>query len=141
MNVLNGIKNFLQFINDNWTLIIVIIGLIIAIVKKTKDYFKKTDKEKIEIAKNQIQETILKLITDAEVDYLEWTKAGGIKRSQVIEQIFLMYPILSKVTNQEDLISWIDSIIDESLKTMRDIFEHNHKNKLVEETISSNNKK
>lgn len=124
-NFLYGIQNFLQFINDNWTVIIVIIGLAISIAKKTKDFFSKSDEEKIAIAKKQIQETMLKLITDAEVDYKEWTKAGNIKRSQVIEQIFEMYPILSTVTNQEEIISWIDNIIDESLVTMREIFANN----------------
>ena len=51
MNILIGIQNFLQIINDNWTTIIVIIGLIVAIVKKAKDYLSKSDEEKIEIAK------------------------------------------------------------------------------------------
>lgn len=125
MNILNGIQNFLEFTNNNWTSITVIIALIITIVKKAKDYFNKSDEEKIAIAKKQIQETMLKLITDAEVDYLEWTKAGGVKRAQVIEQIFKKYPILSNVTNQEEVIKWIDEVIDESLKTMREIFDNN----------------
>ena len=125
MDILNGIQNFLQFINDNWTIIIVIIGLIISIVKKIKDYFSKTDEEKIAIAKKQIQEIILRLVTDAEMDYLEWTSAGCIKRAQVIEQIFEMYPVLSKVTKQENIIAWIDSVIDDALKTMREIFAKN----------------
>ena len=136
MNVLNGIKNFLQFINDNWTIIIVIIGLMIAVYKKIKNYVSKSNEEKIEIAKKQIQETMLKLVTDAEIDYNEFIKAGAVKRAQVIDEIFAMYPILEKVTNQEELISWIDKIIDESLKTMRDIFEENE-----QETVSSNSDK
>ena len=125
MNILHGIQNFLQFINDNWTSIVIIIGLIIAIAKKAKNFFSKSDEEKIAIAKKQIQETMLKLITEAEVDYIEWIEAGSIKRSQVIERIFNMYPILSKVTNQEDLIEWIDDVIDESLEIMREIFAKN----------------
>ena len=76
MNILDGIKNFLGIVNDNWTTIMVIIGLIIAISKKAKNYLSKSDEEKIEIAKMQIQETILKMISDAEVDYEEWNKAG-----------------------------------------------------------------
>ena len=32
---MDGIQNFLTFINDNWTSIIVIIGLILAIYKNT----------------------------------------------------------------------------------------------------------
>lgn len=123
MNILQGIKNFLMFVNDNWTMITVIIALVIAIAKKAKDFFSKSDEEKIAIAKQQIKETVLKLITEAEVDYYEWVQAGAIKRSQVINQIFEMYPILSKVANQEELITWIDKVIDESLDVMREIFE------------------
>ena len=125
MNILTGIQNFLQIINDNWTTIIVIIGLIVAIVKKAKDYLSKSDEEKIEIAKTQINETILKMISDAEVDYEEWNKAGSIKRSQVINEIFEKYPILSKVTNQSQIIDWIDQTIDESLIILREIVSNN----------------
>lgn len=124
-NMLYAIQNFLQLINDNWTVIIIIIGLIIAITQKAKAFFSKSDDEKIEIAKKQIQQTMLKLVTDAETDYLEWKNAGSVKRAQVIEKIFETYPILSKVTNQEELIKWIDEVIDESLETMRNVFEEN----------------
>ena len=34
MNILDGIKNFLNLINDNWTSIIVIIGLCVVIKNK-----------------------------------------------------------------------------------------------------------
>lgn len=123
MNILNGIQNFLQFVNDNWTAIAVIISLIIALAQKIKSYLSKSNEEKIAIAKEQIKETMLMLVTEAETDYGEWVKAGSIKRAQVIEQVFAMYPVLSKVTNQEELIVWIDKVIDQSLKTMREIFE------------------
>lgn len=123
MNILTGIQNVLEYINENWTAIIIIFGLTISVVKKAVDFFSKSDDEKIAIAKKQIKEVMLKLITDAETDYLAWVGAGAIKRSQVIEQIFAMYPILSKVTNQEELIVWIDEVIDESLEVMREIFE------------------
>ena len=36
-----------------------------------------------------------------------------------------MYPILAKVTNQKELVAWIDGIIDEALETMREIFAEN----------------
>ena len=38
MDILNGIKNFLSFINDNWTTILVIIGLALALWKKFESY-------------------------------------------------------------------------------------------------------
>lgn len=125
MSILDGVKNFLELVNENWTTIIVIIGLVIAVTKKAINYFSKSDEEKIAIAKKQIQETMLKLITDAEQDYEEWKQAGSIKRAQVIDELFANYPILSKVTNQEDLIKWIDDVIDESLITLREIVENN----------------
>lgn len=125
MNILNGLQNFLMLINNNWTTIMVIIGLAIAITKKAIDFFSKTDEEKIEIAKAQIKETILKMVSDAEVDYEEWNKAGSIKRSQVIAQIYADYPILSKVIDQKALVEWIDTTIDESLETLRDIVDNN----------------
>ena len=34
MDILNGIKNFLSLINDNWTTILVIVGLDLALWKK-----------------------------------------------------------------------------------------------------------
>lgn len=122
MNILTGIQNVLEYINNNWTAIIIILGLATAVAKKAKDFFSKSDDEKIAIAKKQIKEVMLKLITDAETDYWAWVEAGAVKRSQVINQIFEMYPILSKATNQEELIAWIDDVIDDSLETMREIF-------------------
>lgn len=123
--MLDGIKNFLQFVNDNWTTIIIIISLCIALYQKIKSYVSKSNAEKVEIAKQQINEVILKLVSDAEFDYEEYVKAGSIKRAQVIQKIFEDYPILAKVTDQETLIKWIDKIIDESLTTLRDIIATN----------------
>lgn len=123
--MLNGIQNFLQFVDNNWTSIVVIISLIIAIYQKVKHYLSKSNQEKIESAKAQIKEIVLKLITDAEVDYEAWNKAGSIKRSQVIQKIFADYPILSKVADQKEVIAWIDEFIDESLKELRKIVAEN----------------
>ena len=129
MDILNGIKNFLSFINDNWTTILVIIGLALALWKKIESYSKLSTNKKIEIAKKQISENILKLITQAEKDYAEWEKAGSIKRSEVISEIYKEYPILAKVVNQEELVKWIDEQIDNALPTLRDIIKQNEKDK------------
>ena len=123
--MLNGIQNFLQFINDNWTAIIIIISLIIAIVQKARSYFNKSNAEKIEIAKKQISQVVLKLITDAEIDYNDLVSAGSIKRSQVIQKIFTDYPILAKAADQEKIIEFIDEAINSSLKELRKIVAEN----------------
>lgn len=122
---MEGLQKFLQLLNDNWTSILVYIGLVIGIVKKTQDYMSKSQDEKIEIAKKQIQTTILKMISDAEVDWQEWSKAGSIKRAQVIKQIYEEYPILSKVVDQKALTEWIDEQIDSALDTLREIVKTN----------------
>lgn len=119
--MLDGLKNFLQFLNDNWTTIVVIISLIIALYQKIRIYLSKSKEERIEAAKVQIKEIVLKLITDAELDYENWAKTGSIKRAQVIQQIFAEYPVLAKVADQKELIAWIDSIIEEALKELRKI--------------------
>lgn len=125
--MLNGIKNFLEIINENWTTILVVLGIIISIVQKTIKHFSKTDKERIAIAKEQIAQQMLKFIGDAEDDYEDWKKAGELKRAQVIGKIFRDYPILSKVVDQKELIKWIDDTIDDSLVTLRKIIEENKK--------------
>lgn len=122
---MEGLQKFLQILNDNWTSILVCTGLIVGIIKKTHDYMSKSQEEKIELAKKQIQTTILKMISDAEVDWQEWSKAGSIKRSQVIKQIYEEYPILTKVVDQDALIKYIDEQIDGALDTLREIVKTN----------------
>ena len=125
MNILDGIKNFLTLVNDNWTTICVIAGLIVALVKKASSLMECSTDEKVETAKAQIQEIMLRLVTEAELDYSEWTKAGEIKRAQVIEQIYEKFPILDKVVDQESLVAWIDGLIDEALVVLRQVIETN----------------
>lgn len=118
---LNGIKNFLMMINNNWPTIVVIIGLCIMVYQKIKDFVYLSEDEKIKAAKEQLSSVVLSLVSSAEIQYKDYQKAGEIKRSQVIDEIFKKYPILSKVTDQEELLQYIDNLIDEALKTVREI--------------------
>lgn len=136
--MLTGIQNFLQFINDNWTAILIIIALGFSIALKIKNLFTKGKNGQIEIAKAQIKQIILKLITDAEIDYNDWAKSGSIKRAQVIQKIYADYPILAKVTDQETLIAWIDTEINNSLKELRKIVAENATEKATEKEETEN---
>lgn len=78
-----------------------------------------SEDEKIQAAKDQLGNIVLSLVSNAELDYKEYEAAGSIKRSQVIDKIFEKYPILSKVTDQEELLEYIDKLIDEALETVR----------------------
>lgn len=124
-NLLNGVYNFLSFINDNWTIIAGIIAILFVIGMKIKNFLSKSKEEQIAIAKRQARETILALVAKAQEEYYEWVSAGSIKRSQVVTQIFEMYPILSTITNQEEVIEWIYEEIDNALDSVRKIFEEN----------------
>lgn len=122
---MTALNNFLSFLYNNWIGIITCLLLIIGIIKKTMDFFKKSDKEKLEIIKSQIKETILKEVSDAEESYRQWISAGQIKRSQVIQKIFEKYPELAKLASQEEIISFIDDAINEALDVLRKIIEEN----------------
>ena len=124
-SLLNGVQNFVSLINDNWTLIVILIGFVCTIVNRFKLYMQLTDQEKINAIKSVIKETMLERVTNAEMEYENWIKAGAIKRSQVISEIYAKYPILYKVVDQHKLIEWMDESIEESLKVMRQIFEDN----------------
>lgn len=123
--MLKGINNFLWFINQNWTSIVVCIGLLIMLYRKLEEYISKSEDEKVEIAKKQIKEIILNLVSKAEANYIEWNQAGSIKRSEVIQEIYERYPVLEDVVNQEELIKFIDDAIDEALVTLRKVLENN----------------
>ena len=125
--MLVGIKNFLELINQNWTLITVIIGLGILVFNKIKSYLSLSEQEKINLALEQIRITALKLVTDAEEEYENWVKAGTIKRAEVIDVIFEKYPILNKVTDRDILTKTLDKIIDDALVEMRKVIEENTK--------------
>lgn len=125
MNIMDGITSFLTFVNDNWTAIVVALGLALGLARKIREYVQKTDEEKIEIAKVYIKECILKMITDAELDYEEWKSAGSIKRSQVIQEIYDRYPVLEKVADQEALLTWIDEQINSALEILREVISKN----------------
>lgn len=113
---MQSIVNLLQFLNNNWSMIIIIIGLGLTLYKKIKSYLKLSTQQKIDIAWQQIEEVIMKLVSDAELDWKDFSKAGQIKRSAVIEKIYKDYPILNKIVDQDEVLKKIDELIDEALK-------------------------
>ena len=52
---------------------------------------------------------------------MRWNKAGKIKRSEVITQIYDKYPVLKEVLNQEELVAYIDAEIDNALKNLEEV--------------------
>jgi hypothetical protein len=137
INFLHGIQNFIEFINDNWTMLVFVACLAATVVRMVVNFINRPDDEKIEIVKAQIKQVMLKFVTEAEWDFIEWEKAGEIKRAQVIDRIFDTYPILSTIVNQEDIINWLDKIIDESLDVLRKIIKENLEIETTEENVET----
>lgn len=120
---MEAIKNFLNLINENWTIIITIVGLGIAIYKKVKAYISLSEEERINIAIAQIKSSMLELVTKAEKEYGKET--GKIKRSKVLEEIYSKYPELKKFIEKEELEKTLDAIIDENLEILRNTLKNN----------------
>ena len=127
---MTGLENFLGYLSENWVMILVLIGAAFSIGKLISRYLALSNEEKIEVAKKLIREAMLKMITEAEIDFEEWNKSGSIKRSKVIADIYEKYPILSKAASQEEVIAFIDSEINNSLKTLREVLKENKKEQL-----------
>lgn len=130
--VLEGIKNLLLFVNNNWATIVVISGACVAIYRKVKIYRSLSDEEKkkqqeiaIDLAWKAVSESMLSMVSDAESNWLEWAEAGSIKRSEVINRIFKEYPILGLIADRDEVINRIDELIKNALVEMRKIFEQN----------------
>ena len=120
--VVEKIINMLEFVNNNWGLFMILLALIFSIYIKVKGFIKLTPEQKIDIAKKAIKENILAYISDSEKTWLDYKKTGQVKRSEVISKIYNDYPILKEYINQEELIEFIDSLIDESLPEVNEIF-------------------
>lgn len=129
---MEAITRLLTWIRDNWTAIVAIIGLLYAIYLKAKktweDWQKMTEEEKqkelekqIEAAKKILAELILSLVSRAEIEWKdEGSKLGPIKRAQVIEEVFEQLPVLAYVADQEELLAYIDELIDKALVIVRE---------------------
>lgn len=128
---MNSLQKLLEFIVNNWSQIVVIATLILTIAaniqKFIKDWKAKSSEEKqrefekaVETAKKALADYILILVSKAEIDWQsEGGKLGQIRRAQVIEKIYEKYPVLEAVENKDELLTYIDKLINESLETVR----------------------
>jgi vancomycin resistance protein YoaR len=121
MNLLTAVENFLKFINNNWTTIIIIIGLLIALYEKIMKYLKLSKQEKVETALKIVKEEMLKRMSDAELEWKGYKDSGQLKKSQVIAEIYQEHPELKKYVNQDELIKMIEQIIDDNMAEMNKV--------------------
>ena len=73
----------------------------------------------------KIKETMLDYVSLSEDKYSEWKEAGSLKRAQVIKQLYVDYPELSSIYDQDELIKKIDEMIDSALPELRKVINQN----------------
>lgn len=129
---MKSITNLLTWINENWaslvTIVILVFGVYSKIRKTYQEWQSKTEAEKqavidkaIEDARRAIKEYILAYVSISEIEWAtDGVKMGEIKRADVIRKIYADYPILTQVADQDELIEYIDSLINHALKTVRE---------------------
>ena len=133
---MKSIQSLLQWLIDNWASIVTCLILLYGIYSKaTKEYYawkaaSEEEKEKkireaeekaIIAARAALKEFVLALVSKAEIDWNDLgSKLGPIKRAQVISEIYKQYPIFEKVSNQKELLNYIDNLIDNALEVVRE---------------------
>jgi len=151
---MNSLQKLLQFIVDNWSQIVIILTLLLTIYTKLKKFYadwKQKTKEQqeqearqafekaVNIAKKALADYILILVSKAEVDWKSQDgKLGATKRAQVIEEIYKKYPVLEQVEDKKELLKYIDKLIDDALKIVREELREPAKTleeRIIEETI------
>ena len=117
-----AIKNALEFINQNWTLIVAICAALFGVYLKIKAFFSQSKENQVRAAIEAVRLSLLSWVTEAELAYGGGT--GAIKRSQVLKKIFEAYPILTQVLDPVELTAKLDKMIDDSLVDMRKLLEN-----------------
>lgn len=136
---MKGLVLLLKFLNENWTFIIIALGLGILLYKKIKKWLTLSTEDKIAAALHAVKTTILDKMTDQQIDWYGIKGAGGVKRAKVIAAIYNDYPILKEYINQEELLEKIDDIIDDALEEVKEIADNciNNSNVLPPMTTDS----
>ena len=118
---MQGLYNFVEYIQKYWFDVALVLAICAGLIMWEIDFLKKNKDEKVEAVKSQLKQIMLQLVTSAEESYADIKKSGAIKRSWVLDTVYNKFPILSKIKSQEEVIEYIDGLIDEALVTMRSI--------------------
>ena len=126
----------LQFINDNYMLILTCLAIIVGIFVKVWKFHKQSNQAKDEITNitRYINECLKHLVTQAEQKYGDGT--GKIKRSEVFRELLKLFPSLEDYIIDGDITTEvIGDLIDEAVDYMNELSCTNDK---VAKTFRSN---
>ena len=115
--------NFLTFLSENWTMILMVVTAVVAIVSKTRKWIRMDKKQKKDAILEIVRRTMLYLVTEAEREYGGGT--GSLKRADVLAKVFEKYPILAQYGNVDTIVKQLDYMIDDNLVVLKDLLENN----------------
>lgn len=110
----------LTLVTEYVPVVITILLFILCGAKIGLAYFDRLEEANINQILEVVRASVLKLMTDAEIDFSSYKKAGEIKKSQVINNIYKQFPILTKYKDQETLQAEISDIIENEMCKIRE---------------------
>ena len=113
--------DIISFLDSAWSIFIVLLGIFIFLYSKITNYIKLSKEQKVEAALKVVKAELLKLMSDAEIEWQEFNKSGEIKKSQVISEIYKKFPFLAEYISQDELIEKIGEMIEEQKAKMDEI--------------------
>lgn len=108
---------FITFIQEHWSAILVGILVISAIILFVVKFLKLSPEQQ----KERIKTALLAIVTEMEKQY--GPKTGSIKRSQAYSQLVKLFPVLTIFLSQETF----DKLLDEALVILNASLESNEK--------------
>ena len=125
INFMNGINNFANLIQGQWTNIVVVIAIIAGLVRSIITYYTMNEEQRVQAALKVISEELMKMMVQAEIQWKDYKKSGELKRSQVIKDIYNQFPFLSRYMDQEKLVQTIYEMIDKQMDNMNELMKKN----------------
>ena len=124
---MKSLVQVLQFINDNYMLILTCLAIIVGIFVKVWKFHKQSTQAKKEALKDEItnitkyiNECLKHLVTQAEQKYGDGT--GKIKRSEVFRELLKLFPSLEDYIIDGDITTEvIGDLIDEAVDYMNEL--------------------
>lgn len=122
--------NFLQkIVNYAPEITIIVVGLL-GVFKSYMRVSKLSKQEKVEAAMKVIKEELLSLMSNAELEWKRYKKAGDLKRSKVLTDIYTQFPFLATYIDQDTLCEKIYSMIESEMDTMNRIIKSKDSNEV-----------
>ena len=125
INFMNGINNFANLIQGQWTNIVVVIAIVAGLVRSIITYYTMNEEQRVQAALKVISEELMKMMVQAEIQWKDYKKSGELKRSQVIKDIYNQFPFLSRYMDQEKLVQTIYEMIDKQMDNMNELMKKN----------------